>query len=959
MSRRAVTIAAITLGVLAIGLGAPATPVAAQQAPSREWNQPRGDAGRSGATAMAPVAAEPAIAWREKLEGTLVCEPVTWGGLVHVVTNDGGSLSLVVLHARSGDVVASRPLGKGDWAQVVTWQGRIVVAEEGSLRGFPLKDGKLGSPWRKKGDFVGGACVVAGKVAIRDGSQIKLFDAHTGRELAKSDWLPKGEDVAAQDAYATLTAHGDGSSVDIAGVYRTRADQMLRMHVLAVTDIDGKKPKFGNLTTHEIVKVVKEPVSEERRGMIVGWLGDTSEGGWYVTTRSSQGGWSGSVVVDPLETRKKKTSDIATPTAAIGGTMYGFDKPGTLRMITADRKERALTERGSLPQGAIPGPAVASGGVLCFGNWAMEMETGRTMWVLSDLPEIRTVTPVADSHILLGTDNELICIAEPDAISAGGDEATAVGAEGAPLAPEDGDGVLLASGEKVEGLFEEDGDTVKVRPGADDERVVSIEEVALGEKGGKVALRGGEQNVLAAWQNVIDGTFVRGLSEAFDAYRNERLLADSRRLIADMRTFGAGHGMLEEFESSLAGKSENPNSELKRKRLGPIEDDARKEALDQVFAAVDWCTKRGYGGAATALLEYAEREGVDAEKIDALAAERVPPGFPWADSPDAGHKWLTWAKAIVPAGGEFLPSSSPVWNRVRGKSPWSKDTLGLRTKNTLLFSRTDDIEIVGMCLRVGEGTVRALEGLLGKGAGNLSEPLDVRLHRNREEYLAEKTPSGGAMAWSAGYFSPGEGVSRFYVPDPETSAEPLGRGLSKTLAHELTHHWLSMRWLGKGNMGRAAVVPGYFIVEGFARFIEDQAMEMGRRAGRLDDPTVNSLDACSQVAKQKKLLDTAELVAMNQLDFGKIPEERVAVVNLRNSTGGRVLDKRALFYEQSGSLVFFLMNRCGDEGREALITYMRSHYRGGTPKDPSSQFGFESGKDMHEKFEAFLLSLLE
>ena len=134
---------------------------------------------------------------------------------------------------------------------------------------------------------------------------------------------------------------------------------------------------------------------------------------------------------------------------------------------------------------------------------------------------------------------------------------------------------------------------------------------------------------------------------------------------------------------------------------------------------------------------------------------------------------------------------------------------------------------------------------------------------------------------------------------------------------------------------------------------------MGRRAGRLDDPTVNSLDACSQVAKQKKLMDTGKLMGMTQLDFGKIPEKRVGVVNLRNQVGNRVLDERALFYEQSGSLVFFLMNRCGDEGREAVIAYMRSHFRGGSPKDPSGKLGFESAKDLHAKFEAFLLSLLE
>ena len=85
------------------------------------------------------------------------------------------------------------------------------------------------------------------------------------------------------------------------------------------------------------------------------------------------------------------------------------------------------------------------------------------------------------------------------------------------------------------------------------------------------------------------------------------------------------------------------------------------------------------------------------------------------------------------------------------------------------------------------------------------------------------------MEWTAGHYSPLDRVERIYLPADDDEF----RSVMNTYAHELTHHWLSMRWLGKGNMGRAAVVPGYWIVEGFARFIEDQAMEMGRRAGRL------------------------------------------------------------------------------------------------------------------------------
>ncbi len=959
--RAALAAAFAVLTVAAFGV-APPPAARAADAGDREWNQTRGSSERSGATLLRPVASDPQIAWRRKLAGPLAGEPVSWGGVVFVPSRNGDFVELRGIDARTGNELFQRRLDKGTWADLAVWQGIVIVGEEGQLRGFPFKDGKLGMPWRKKGGFRGGQCVAGGVCVARDGGQMKMYDPRTGRELAKADWLLKGDPLDENDAFSMLAVRATGGGLEVAGAHRSRKDKLLRITTLPLVDPGGRKPSFGALAVKDVLPIVDAPDADALHATLFGWCATDEKGdsgSWTLTARAKGTGWIGTLAIDPFEPAKRLNSDIATQPAADGGCVYGFSREGTLLRITPDRRADPLTTRGSLPQGARPGPAAASKGVLCFGNWAFEIESGRTMWVLADLPEIASVTPVADSFVLLGTaEDELVCLAEPDALAAANDPASAAaGAEDAPPPPEPGDGVLLADGRKLLGDVDMNGDTIVVKAEGGDPLELTADEVAFGESSGRIVHRGEEPQILRAWETILDGVFVRALNEAYEGYRKERLLTECRRLIEDMRGYGAGHALVEGLQAGLAGQTENPNADMKLKRLGPIEADLRKRALDQVFAAVDWCAEREYGGAATALLSYAQREHAPEERIEELAAKLIPAGFPWRDAPQPGHLWLQWAQEIVPAGGEFLSSSDVLWKKA-SYPPWNKDTLGFRTRNVTLLSRSKDIKVIGMCLRVGEGTVRALEGLLGKGGANSRAALDVRLHANRKDYLEEKTPIGSALPWSAGYFSPAEGVSRFYVPGDEGNVEPLGRGLSKVLAHELTHHWLEMRWLPGGGRSNPAT-SGYWIVEGFARFIEDQSVEMGRRAGRLDDPTVSSLDATSQVAKQDKIMQVPDLVAMTQIDFSKIPEKQVAVVFLRNTVGNRVLDVRALFYEQAGSLVFFMMNRCGEEGRAALERYMRGYYSGRAAKDPSKELGFADSAEFHAKFREFLMSLLK
>jgi hypothetical protein len=343
------------------------------------------------------------------------------------------------------------------------------------------------------------------------------------------------------------------------------------------------------------------------------------------------------------------------------------------------------------------------------------------------------------------------------------------------------------------------------------------------------------------------------------------------------------------------------------------------------------------------------------------AAVLVPRGFSAVSADASPLDWLTLAAAILPVGGSVVPPDDAAWAWAK-EPPWNQGALALQSSNLLLFSRERDSAVVGSCLRRGEKTVRVLDALLAPVAGRASpraglKPLEVRLHRDRGGYLSEFTPEGkAAMEWTAGYYSPVENVSRFYVPRNEATKDPLERNLDHILVHEITHHYISDRWLGteahaaKGEIDRE----GFWIVEGFARFIEDQVVEMEHRGDGLDDETVKSIDAAARIAAQDQLIPMAEFLDLSQVSFRALKDEPVATIQLRSTIVSMRVTLKNIFYEQGGSLVFYLMNRAGPEKRALLLEYLRAWYDGRLEKESWKSLGYASAEELEQAYFKFL-----
>ena len=397
------------------------------------------------------------------------------------------------------------------------------------------------------------------------------------------------------------------------------------------------------------------------------------------------------------------------------------------------------------------------------------------------------------------------------------------------------------------------------------------------------------------------------------------------------------------------------------KRGGKKFEESEKAARDayrtDVVEAVKQCTEWKTWSAAGALLGDALDLGVWDDEVQEAALASIPDiddpecfGFSSEDE-EKTKLWAKWSKAIIPLGGSFVNKLSHP-RKAATPAHWLNDAVVLQTRNIELWSKErDKLAIVCEVLRQAESTVRGLEHLLGMPETGNDEKITVRLCEDRTRYLLDIGPGGRPPDWSAGFFSPGDGISRFYISGTADMRE--------TVSHELTHHWLERRYLRGGD--RYPKEPGYWIVEGFARFVEHQCFGFQKGKYGFDNPGVESVAATIHGRSRGTNFPCGTLVDLSQYEFGQSVTADMT--------------KLQAFYQQSGALVYFMMNARGEDGRKRLVAYMKSYYAGdlwdagkmnerGTNKvDPEKgkpvlgawkALGFATAEELDREFNAWL-----
>jgi hypothetical protein len=915
---------------------------------ARFWNQPRGNPEGSAVLPLEPLRGEPAEAWRIETD-ELLAEPVSWGDVVFAASRDGRERALSAIRISDGSILATTKLSGTGPVRLVVWSGTVVVVDDDEIETYAFRQGTLKLKKRLKGVFPGQPCVTEGLLFMADGKQLSVLEIDSLRVLASREGGTGRPAVTSDgDGGLLIATYGAGAKTNYDGDW----------FKLYVTGLEWIGTKSIELRSERIITrgQLHERHTRETMGYVA-LVEKTSRADvkWFTDTHRPLRGPDGEkFYCDLTDGDEGHLAPIVTPAAIWKSVVIGFDAEGNLIRFHFDGKNETVVTKGSLPSGARPGPVTGASDVLYLGNWAADAASGRVLWALKSLEPATPLLPVADGWVVCGTkEGDLVGLTDRALSDESGTLASGpAAARGGPARPDRMPGVILPDGTVVLGMtawLPQGGVVVETDDGR---KQFQLGEFAYAETLDKDRRRGDEYPVAAAWRNVLDPEVAAMLEVLVRSAADDRFIQAGAGLLQEARDYGLPRDRVQALEDLLAGKKENKdaNAPAKLKKRTEQERLARATVTAEFRQAATWCIDRGLPGAATNLLAAAKKIQRE-DATTTLAQDLVPAGFPWKGNADAATRWMTWAEQCVPAGAEFVPKTDPAW---KGKSgTWQERALALRTRNLLFFTLEHDPQVIGPCLRKGEGTLRALAGVLNlPPPASDAERLEVHLFDTREAYL--ETSKDRELEWTSGFFSPAEKISRFYVPHDEEGGA-LERDLHGVMAHELVHHYLDQRWLG-GQPAYTTRQPGYWIVEGFARFFEDQFLELGRAGRAFDDPTVLSIDRCSRISEQGSLIPFARLVLLDQEDFGELDLTAALEIQPRFTLRKDLLSERAVFYEQAGTLVFFLMNH-SPSTRQALIDYLLAYYKGELDGNGWKRLGWESLVQLEADFQAFVKGL--
>ena len=277
--------------------------------------------------------------------------------------------------------------------------------------------------------------------------------------------------------------------------------------------------------------------------------------------------------------------------------------------------------------------------------------------------------------------------------------------------------------------------------------------------------------------------------------------------------------------------------------------------------------------------------------------------------------------------------------------------------------------IVGMCLGFARLTCRALDEMFKTEKPARSSdglPLVIYFYENRKDYIAlsgrgvGRGPNPG-LGLTAGHYNPNENISRFFWPKrPDALLQ-----VRDTFVHELTHHWIRRRcprWHARDIKGPEVRVqtPGYWIVEGFAVFIQEGRYDIETGRWSHFNPHAYTLDTVAALSRAGKLISWDKLYPLTRVGFNIDLKKTFdyATVNRKWAIRPDPISEIVLFYQQSGATCQFLY--WGENGayRTRLLDYVKNYYTSQQGKTSiEAVFGLTPQK-LGEKVEAFAQAVM-
>jgi len=344
------------------------------------------------------------------------------------------------------------------------------------------------------------------------------------------------------------------------------------------------------------------------------------------------------------------------------------------------------------------------------------------------------------------------------------------------------------------------------------------------------------------------------------------------------------------------------------------------------------------------------------EKAGAALVARAPKEFALGGP----RAWLDWQLDIEGRGAKLGANDTFVMRQSR--KYWRKDLIGIETGPVLIVTPVRDTRVLGRTL----GCCRLLTDLLEELFGDYPrrrkkfDPLRIFLYGSRDEYkqqsrAARPKEDAKFLERTAGHYSPEEGISRlFWEISRDAEARTVG-----TAVHELTHHWLADAnpAYSRSEGRRSTRCPGFWIVEGFAKFLEEGVYDIDNRTCSLFDRRAASLDTIASMNGSEKLIPWTMLYEGTSVTFWALPKENDIRVRRRWHLGSEILSTTQLWYEQSAATCQFLYHADGGKHRKALVAFVVNHYTNQRKKMSTQQAFGMTPEELGKRVEQFAVAV--
>lgn len=957
--------------------------VAGAFAPVGRWYTMGGSASRSGASAQRPLFGDKlTAAWEFTADGPIEEEPLVWDDIVVFVTRASEKERHIhVLGVADGKpllpprkVGAERPLGLSLWGRLVAFREndttlrvemigasqftvRTKVSTKGIVsapllfgseiyytQGSKLERFELGAQqptWTNDDKFVGrvslvGEHVFATRLASDTQPSLVMVERQTGRtvtrELTGTKWTPTGPD---RDF--------------VVGVGKT---------CIVVSQGVDANGTFGAANGTDTVCYTRD--------------GTKLQAFQYVSLHSPAAIRDRDIVM--LAHHKERSAWLAFEPATSGRWR--------IQVIANDEQHPTFVASKVAP--------LVLHDVVCIGDYAFDADTLAFRWRDSLAPTQRTVP--ARETLLVTSGAVLRAMRARDFGTAKGSAVTADGSAKKGLA-------VLRDGRVVRG-------DVKLDP------TVGALSVAAGKRGETFALGGvlwaEEGDKLLHWADVdavegalarlVDETLVGGYAElARRAVRsNEPALI--ARLLGQARLLGADDAQVTPAVRALDALRRNPLrvNAAAVSELGTEEAKVRARAAD-----VPWRRVGGLPGTApnwlrTLLVESTlELDPRHAGAVDYVRT-RLPEGTPLPANFDAAS-WLALADARQYVPMTVVAPGTPGYEMElavleKAKATWRNDLLLVCSDRLFVLAAPTAVAAVSRCLATGEVVVDALQKIF-EGVGTRpasTERLRIQVYESKTEYLdkaagemvevakadrerrkaagesteedeefekfrSKMTPEDERRAmglqWTLGVYSPLEKVTRLYVP----AGKDAFANVIETFSHEVTHHWLDVR--GPRVETPSNSLPqlsrrGYWVVEGFATFIQGFKWEVEARRWETLNPRNERLDMFAHVPEKDRIAWGTQL-SLSQVAFHtRLSKTSEVPVVRTHYLGGYATSEASIFYSQAATTCSFLFHVDDGKYRRQLLDYVVHWYSGVDEKlTPEAGFGLAAaqvGQRIHE-----------